>query len=150
MAWQYVGSATFGPDTDKVVVGQIEVPTYGGVQLKIAQSSAAPFQFGYCLLSFESTYGRELGTIRVWPRQQLTSYLLGAGMTVVDNTGFIVLEPRTWNLRWIRAGFSLSVDVLADLASDLPADRVRADGFSTGAGADLPLVPSGSFGRLSF
>ena len=150
MAWQYVGTATFGPDDDIVTVGPIEVPTYGGVQLKVAQNGSTPFRFGYCLLSYQSSYGLELGTIRVWPRQQLTSYLLGQGMTVVDNIGTIVLEPRTWNLRWVKAGFSLSVDVLADLATDLPADRYQADGFSTDAGAELYLQPAGTQGRLQF
>lgn len=150
MAWQYIGTATFGPDDDLVTVGSIEVPTYGGVQLKLAQVGSTPFQFGYCLLSYESSYGRELGTIRVWPRPQLTSYYLGAGLAVTDNQGAVVLEPRTWNLRWVKAGFSLSVDVLADLASDLPPDRVTADGFSTADGVELYLQPAGNAGRLRF
>ena len=150
MAWQYIGTANVGPDDDKVTVGPITVPTYAGVQLKLALTTPVPFQFGYCLLSFESSYGRELGTIRVWPRGELTSYYLGAGMTVVDNYGAIVVEPRSWNLRWVKAGFTLSFDVLADLATDLPPDRYTSDGFTTDAGTEIFLVPSGSSGRLQF
>lgn len=150
MAWQYIGNAIFGPDDSLLTVGSIEVPTYGGVQLKVLLNTPAPFQFGYCLLSYQSSYGRELGTIRVWPRGQLTSYYLGAGMTVVDNFGSIVLEPRTWNLRWVKAGFQLSVDVLADLPSDLPPDRYTVDGFSTDTGTELYLTPYGTIGRLGF
>lgn len=150
MAWQYIGSVTVSPNTEETVVGSITVPTFGGVPVKILQTSSAPFQFGYGLLSYRSTYGRELGTIRVWPRTDFTSYMLGQGLTVVDNSGVLVFEPRTWNLRWVRAGFALSIDFLADLATDLPPDRYQSDGFATGDGLELPLSPAGSQGRITF
>lgn len=150
MAWVYVGSATIGPDSGVVTVGAITVPTYGGVQLKVGNATQTPFPFGFCLLSYRSTYGLELGTIRVWPKPELVSYALGRGLTVDDNNGVIQVEPRTWNLRWVRAGFSLSFDVLADLASDLPADRVLPDGYATVSGGELSLTPAGGQGRLTF
>lgn len=149
MAWQSIGTVTVGPTTAEAVVGPIEVPTYGGVELKLRQTEPSPFRWGYGLLSFRSGNGYELGTIKVWPRTTFTAYKLGAGLGVVSNAGILVFEPRSFNLRWVMAGFSLSVQVLADLPSDLPADRVTADGFSF-ALESLPLVLSGSLGRLSF
>jgi hypothetical protein len=143
MAWQWIGSASIGPQSGQAVIGSLQVPRQGGLRLKITGGAGAPFQFGYCLLSFESTYGRELGTIRVWPRPELTAYHLGADLSPVDTFGRLVIEPRTWNTRWIRAGFSLTVGVLADLPSLMPDDRFLPDGLADDAGADLVLTPQG-------
>jgi hypothetical protein len=54
MAWTLVGSVTFGPNSERVTVGPVEVPTFGGLPIRVRQSAFTPFQFGYCLLSFES------------------------------------------------------------------------------------------------
>jgi hypothetical protein len=149
MAWQSIGSINVGPTTTEAVVGPIEVPTYGGVEVKLRQTSYTPFRWGFGLLSFRSDQGLELGTIKVWPRETFSNYKLGAGLGVVSNNGVLVFEPRSYNLRWVLAGFSLSLEVLADLATDLPSDRVLSDGFSNGAEL-IPLILSGSSGRLSF
>lgn len=150
MAWQLIGSVTVDPATTEAVVGPIEVPNFGGVEVKLRQTTATPFRWGYGLLSYRTGNGLELGTIKVWPRMEFSNYLLGAGLTVADNTGVLVFEPRTFNLRWVLAGFPLTVEVLADLASDLPSDRYLADGFATGSGAALPLTQSGSQGRIVY
>lgn len=143
MAWQWIGSASVGPETAKVVIGSLQVPRTGGLRVKVIGGAGTPFQFGYCLLSFESTYGRELGTIKVWPRPELTAYHLGATLSPVDSFGVLVIEPRTWNTRWARAGFSLTVGVLADLPSLMPDDRFLPDGLADDAGTDLLLSPDG-------
>lgn len=150
MAWQLIGSVTVSPTTTEATVGPIEVPTFGGVELKLRQVSPTPFRWGYGLLSYRTGNGLELGTIKVWPRLEFSNYLLGAGLTVSDNTGVLVFEPRAFNLRWVLAGFPLTIEVLADLASNLPSDRFRADGFAVGSGAEVPLTLSGSLGRLTF
>lgn len=150
MAWQSIGSVSISPTTTEATVGAIEVPTFGGVEVKVRQVGSTPFRWGYGLLSYRTVNGLELGTIKVWPRPEFSNYLLGAGLTVADNTGVLVFEPRVANLRWVLAGFSLTVEVLADLATDLPADRYRADGFAVGSGAALPLTLSGSQGRITF
>ena len=149
MAWQSIGTINVGPTSTEVVVGPIEVPTYGGVEIKLRQTSFTPFRWGYGLLSFRSDQGLELGTIKVWPREEFSHYKLGAVLGVVKNNGVLVFEPRSFNLRWILAGFSLSLQVLADIASDLPTDRYTAEGFSTGT-ESIRLILSGSLGRLSF
>lgn len=150
MAWQLIGSATITPNTVEAEVGPIEVPTFGGIQVKVRQVEPTPFKWGYGLLSYRSLYGLELGTVKVWPRLEFTNYLLGPGQSVADNIGVLVLEPRTWNLRWVKAGFPLTVEVLADLNSDLPLDRYLSDGFADSDGAPLLLTLAGSTGRLNF
>lgn len=150
MAWQLVGSATVTPDDAVVELGQIIVPSSGGVEIKLRQVEPTPFEWGFGLLSYRSSLGRELGTTQVWPRTEFTSYRLGTDLTVVDNTGVLIFEPRSYNLRWIKAGFPFVIEVLADLASDLDADSFLADGFTSATGQLLTLTLAGSQGRLTF
>jgi hypothetical protein len=150
MSWAVIGSASFSPGTEEQTVGSVTVPEAGGLAVKVRLASSVPFQFGYCLLSYRSAFGRELGTIRVWPREESTVYRLGDGLSVLDTSGDLVLEPRSWNLRWVEAGFPLSVQVLADVEVGLPVDRFLPDGFASPSGAPLPLTPSGSGGLLTF
>lgn len=150
MAWQSIGTVTISPTSDEAVVGPIEVPVFNGVEVRVRLLSGPyPFQFGYGLLSYRSSNGKELGTIKVWPRNEATDYLLGYGMTVQDTTGVLVFEPRTWSLRWVKAGFALVVEVLADLASDLPTDRYMTPGFTDGS-TELLFTQVGNLGQLFF
>ena len=151
MAWQRIGIVTISPTSDAVVVGPIEVPAFDGFEVRVRLLSGPyPFQFGYGLLSYRSSVGKELGTIKVWPRNEAEDYLLGKGMTCTDTTGVLVFEPRTWSLRWVKAGFSLVVEISADLASDqLPNDRYQAPGFISD-GAELVLAQVGTLGQLIF
>lgn len=150
MSWAVIGGASFSPGTTEVSVGSVTVPAFGGLAVKVRLTTPAPFQFGYCLLSYRSAFGRELGTIRVWPKAETTAYRLGEGLTVMDTNGELILEPRSWNLRWVEAGFPLSVQVLADVEAGLPVDRFRPDGFAAPDGTSLNLTPSGSGGLLTF
>jgi hypothetical protein len=150
MAWQRIGSVTVTPTSTEAVVGPIEVPTYGGVELKLRQTTTTPFNWGFGLLSYRSQNGLELGTIKVWPRTVFSNYLLGGGLRVDANYGELVFEPRSYNLRWVLAGFALTVEVLADLATDLPSDRYQADGFAVAGGTTLTLTQIGDLGRLVF
>lgn len=151
MAWAEVGTATFGPFDDEVVVGPAEVPPSGLLPVRLRLLSGPhPFQFGYCLLFYRSAFGRELGTIRVWPGNETDTYMLGTGSPALDPSGVLVLQPRAWNLRWIQAGFSLTVQLLADLAGVvLPADRFTSPGFESTAGT-VQVTRSGDLGRLTF
>jgi hypothetical protein len=150
MSWSLIGTASFSPSSEEVTVGPVTVPESGGVAVKVRLATPAPFQFGYCLLSYRSAFGRELGTIRVWPRAESTVYWLGEELNVLDASGVFVIEPRAWNLRWVEAGFPLSVQVLADVEAGLPVDRFAPDGFATASGDPLALSASGPGGLLTF
>lgn len=149
MAWQRIGIVTISPTSDAVVVGPIEVPAYDGFEVRVRLLSGPyPFQFGYGLLSYRSSLGKELGTIKVWPKNEPEDYVLGKGQICTDTTGVLVFEPRTWSLRWVKAGFSLVVEVLADLANDqLPFDRYQAPGFVFD-GSELLLFQSDGLAQL--
>lgn len=150
MPWRLVGEASFGPGSDTVIVGPVRVPRSGGLEVRVTGGQDAPFQFGYCVLGFESTYGHELGTVRVWPRPTVSGYLLGAGITVSDTVGHLFIRPRTWNLRWVEAGFPLSVRVLANEPSVWSFDIHTPNGYSNETGQELTVTPVGDLGSLTF
>lgn len=150
MPWRLVGEASFDPSTEAVTVGPVRVPRSGGLEVRVSGGQDAPFQFGYCVLGFESTYGHELGTVRVWPRPTVSGYVLGAGITVTDTVGHLFIRPRSWNLRWVQAGFPLSIRVMANEPSVWDFDNYTPNGYGTPDGRDLPLVPVGGLGSLTF
>jgi hypothetical protein len=142
-SWQWVGEVNASPTDTEIVVGNVVAPASGPLIVKCVQLVPTPFQFGYGLLSYESDHGRELGTIRVWPRTQFTSYAMGDGLNAADRSGRLVFEPRTWSLRWVKAGFPLSVAFLALQPTELPADRFLMPALD-GPDGILPLSPTGS------
>lgn len=151
MAWTRIGSITVRPESDEVVVGPIQVPPQGGVELMVRETSPGyGFRFAYGIVSFRSAQGRELGTAKCWTRPEWTSFRLGAGLTSVFPSGVLLFEPRSYNLRWIRAGYSWSLEFMADVATTLPPDRVTAPGFADASARGLQLVSAGTQGRILF
>ena len=151
MAWTRVGSVTVGPTSRAIRFGQLEVPPKGGVEMMVRQTSPDPgFKFGFGLLSFESSLGRELGTVRCWPVPVWTSFRLGEGLSSRSRSGSLVFEPRSYNLRWVKAGFPWTIEFMADIDVDMPADRYRAPGFVNAVDVILPLVKAGTQGRIQF
>ena len=151
MAWTSVGSVTVGPLSQSITFGQIEVPPQGGIEMQCRQTSADQgFKFAYGLLSFESALGRELGTVKCWPAPVWTSFRLGEGLSAIGRSGSLVFEPRSYNLAWVKAGFSWSIAFRADIGFDLPPDRNRVPGFVDAVDVILPLVRVGTQGRIQF
>jgi len=151
MAWRSVGSATLTATTERARVGSVTVPPQGGVELWVRQTSGGPnFKLGYCLLYLENSWGRELGTIKVWPKVSGEAYRLGTGLSSLVGGGLIWLEPRSYNLRWIKVLGSVSLEVFADEPGTLPQDRFRSPGFVTASDFGLALIGVGSSGRLRF
>ena len=151
MAWTRVGSVTVGPASQAITFGQIEVPPQGGIEMQCRQTSVDHgFKFAYGLLSFESVLGRELGTVKCWPVPEWTAFRLGEGLSSLSRAGSLVFEPRSYNLRWVKAGFPWSIEFMADIGFDLPADRNRVPGFVDAVDVLLPLVKVGTQGRIQF
>lgn len=151
MTWRAVGSITVGPAAGAQVVGLVTVPPMGGVEVRVKQTTPSPgFRFAYGLLSFQSVFGRELGTIKVWPDPVATDYRLGAGMSAAARTGTLVFDARSFNLKWVMAGYPLGVAFEVDEPSDLPVDRYQATGFEDAAKRPLRLVGVGQQGRIQF
>jgi hypothetical protein len=151
MAWTRIGEVTVRPETDEVVVGVIDVPPEGGVELMVRQTSPVQgFRFAYGIVSYRSTRGRELGSVKAWAGPDWEAFRLGENLSALDRSGVLLFRPRSINLRWVRAGFSWSLEFMADIGADLPADRHQAPGFEDPVNRILPLVRVGTQGRLQF
>jgi hypothetical protein len=151
MAWQRVGSVSVGPVSKQVTVGSLSVPPQGGVELMVRETSPEqPFEFAFGLVSFRSQFGRELGTIKCWGNRDWTAYKLGAGLSAQARSGELIFEPRSYNLRWVQAGFPWSLEFMADLEGDLPADRYQSIAFVNAQDRTLPVVRVGTQGRIQF
>lgn len=150
MAWQLIGAASVTATSRRVVVGPIEAPALGPLRLKVSAPVSVPQPHGRGLLAFESSHGRELGAVRVWPRPVPSCHLLGEGLEVRDPSGVLVFDPQGWNRRWLLAGFVLTVLVLADLPRPEWGETVPAPGLASPEGADLFLSPAGPAGRITF
>lgn len=151
MAWRVVGSVTVRPTDDEVVIGMIEVPPTGGLEVRVRQTSPAQgFRFAYGLVSFVSPVGRELGKVKVWADAGWTDYRLGGDLTATSRWGNLTFEPRHYNLRWIKAGFPWTLEFAVDEFKDLPTDRHTTPGFEDISTRVLQLVRVGSQGRIRF
>jgi hypothetical protein len=150
MAWQSVGSVNIGPADSRVVVGPIEVPPDGGVELMVRQTTASPgFKFAYGIAAFESQGVRPLGSVRFWAGPTWESFRLGSGLSSPNRIGSLVIEPRSYNLAWAKNGYRWGLEFRADQFTELPQDREVGE-FETEADRLLRLVKIGTQGRLQF
>jgi hypothetical protein len=151
MAWTKIGSVTVAPESDEVVVGPIDVPPQGGIELMVRQTSPeVGFRFAYGLVSFRSVLGRELGTVKVWARHEWSAFMLGEGLSSLYRSGALLFEPRSYNLKWIKAGYPWSLEFMADIGTKLPGDRIQAPGFVDPVVRSLQFVQVGQQGRIKF
>jgi hypothetical protein len=151
MAWTRIGAITVRPESDEVVVGAIEVPPQGGIELMVRQTSPdAGFRFAYGLVSFRSVLGKELGTVKVWAGPEWWAFKLGEGLSSLYRSGSLLFEARGYNLRWIKAGFPWSLEFMADIGTKLPGDRIQSPGFVDPGSRLLQLVQVGTQGRIRF
>jgi hypothetical protein len=151
MAWTSVGSVTVGPTSGLVVVGPLEVPLQGGVELCVRQTTPSPgFRFGYGIASFVNSEGRPLGSTKFWASDVWESFRLGEGLSTSTGIGSLVIEPRSWNLRWVKAGWPWGLEFKADSPTALPNDRYQAPGLVTATDRLLRLVRVGTQARVRF
>jgi hypothetical protein len=143
MAWQSVGSVAVGPNDLRVTVGAVTLAA-GADTLWVRcvqQGGQSPWPYGFGLLSWQTTEGRELGTAKVFGHLEGEVFRLGVGLSPVERGGVLVLEPRSYNLRWLRVsgeiwrlGFYVQSGTTAGGVSGF------AGGFVTTAGAGLELA----------
>ena len=152
MVWQLVGSVTVGPTDKEVTIGPIEVPPQDGVEVWVQQTSPPScWNYGYGLLWAENTYGRFIGTIKVYGKPEGEAYRLGDGLSSSLGSGMLKFSPRSWNLRWLRASNERwSLSFYYDSPDTLPQDRYRSPGFQRRDGFAIPVIAVGSAGRLLF
>ncbi len=98
-----VGSISVGPTDREVEVGFFSLEEdddtlYVDVQ---QMSPNQVWNYSYGLLWWESAFGRELGTEKVYGHQVGETYKLGIGRSPRSRSGRIMFAPRAFNRRWI-------------------------------------------------
>jgi hypothetical protein len=143
MAWQSLGSITVGPNDLAVQIGTVDLAA-GADTLWVRatqQGGQSPWPYGFGLLSWRTTEGRELGTAKVFGHLEGETYRLGAGLPPVERRGVLWFEPRSYNLQWLKVsgqqwtlGFEQQSGTTAGGAGGVTG------AFATPAGLGLQLI----------
>lgn len=150
MSWSLVGVAALGASSGEVVVGRCVADLVGG-QLPLLVSTVSPADpgpLGFAVVSFVSDASvRSLPSARYYPQREPSICYLGPGLDATV-AGSIRVKPRSYNARWLAAGFPASawfvrVDAMAPTGSLLPRFTPRAivldgDEFVPAGGAADP------------
>ena len=107
MTWNFVGEHTFTPDGAEVNIGEFNLSegqdTIWARVTQLNEPGDWPFSFG--ILSWRSSEGNELGSIKIFPTQFGEVFRLTCGRAPLVGAGSIWFEPRGYNLQWIKAGY---------------------------------------------
>lgn len=105
--WSTVGEHTFKPDDSLVVVGSFSMgqgdDTIWVRMTQLNGQQNSPWSYG--ILSWRTTAGYELGSVKAYGQTQSEVFRLGVGRTPSVLPGSITFEPRGFNLGWIRSGY---------------------------------------------
>jgi hypothetical protein len=139
-----VGSVTVTAGTDEVPVGAMSLAA-GDDTLWVRatqQGGESPWPWGYGLLAYVTTEGRELGTAKVFGHHEGEVFRLGVGLPPVERSGQLVFRPRAYSLAWLKAGnqsWSLAFEARSGTGGGGGVSGF-AGGFVTTAGAGLELA----------
>jgi len=107
----------------------------------IPSDDSCTFPYSYGLLTWVSSEGRELGTVKAFGHCESEVYKLGVGRAPLQRSGRLLFDARGYNLQWIDRGnpWTLEFQALSGRGSegalpDLPALGTRA---TLGVLADL-------------
>ena len=145
MAFASVGSITVGPTDREVTVGALTLPS-GDDTLwvrVVQQGGESPWPYGFGLLYWESSEGRELGTAKVFGHVEGEVFRLGVGLSPVERGGVLKFEPRAYNLGWLKASgtfWSLAFEVQTGVGAPVGGVGTFAGGFVSTAGTGLELA----------
>ena len=144
--WQPVGYRTFQPDDLTEVVGPYELAEgQDTLWVRITQINGqtnSPWSYG--ILSWRSSEGYELGSVKAYGETRSEVFRLGIGRAPSVRTGSITYDPRGFNLAWIREGFDWTLQFEASSGSSSSGGGLRAgaviNSFVDPANSGLSLV----------
>jgi len=152
MPWQLVGLVGLVAASDEVVVGRVAADLIGG-SLPLLVSTLFPSDprpLGFGVVAFVGDDGvRSLPAGRYYPQREPQLVPLGPGYEATV-AGAIRIRPRSYNRRWLEAGYPAAawfvrVDAMAAVGATVP--RFTPAGVVLGTDE---FVPAGSSGDADF
>lgn len=106
VGWQTIGELTFTPDDLTTVVGDFSLDAdQDTIWIKVTSlSPPTPWPWSYGILSWQTSAGNELGSVKAYSEQLGEVFRLGVGLPPSQRSGRITFEPRSYNLAWIKQG----------------------------------------------
>ena len=103
MSWSSVGSVEVGPQDREVLVGSFSMEEGDDtLWFRVTQTSPKDvWNYSYGLLTWRTSFGKELGTVKVYGDKDSEVFRLGIGLPPLDRTGSVFFQARSYNRRWI-------------------------------------------------
>ena len=104
--WQTIGELTFTPDDLTTVVGDFTMDAdQDTIWIRVTSlTSPSPWPWSYGILSWRTSQGNELGSVKAYSEQVGEVFRLGVGLPPSERSGSITFEPRSYNLAWVKQG----------------------------------------------
>ena len=143
VGYQNIGTLTFTPGDLTTVVGDFSIDSdHDTIWVRItSEQPPTPWPWSYGILGWQTAQGFELGSIKCYGEQTGEVFRLGVGRPPLLRAGRLILDPRSFNLAWIRAGtpWTLRFDAASGQSGSGSSDgdsgsRIRA---TLGVLADL-------------
>ncbi len=101
--FEAVGTVEVGPQDLEVLVGSFTLQEDDDtIWFKVVQTTPADvWTYSYGLLTWRTSEGQELGTVKVHGHTNGEVVSLGVGLPPLQRSGDVFFTPRAWNRRWI-------------------------------------------------
>jgi len=146
LGWQDLGNKTVTPDSTDLVVGGFslaEGDTHIWIRMR-SLSAPDPWPWSYGILSWKTSEGYELGSVKAYSETESEVFRIGNGLPPVERTGVITFEPRSFNLAWVKRGNPWTLNFQAQSGAlqspGLGGAAVSNSFVSADGGAGLRLV----------
>ena len=105
--WTTVGTKTFEPNDLQTVIGPFVMDQDADtLWVRITQLNGIPNSpWSYGILSWKSSSGFELGSVKAYGETESEVFRLGIGRPPSERSGQLTFEPRGFNLGWIKNGY---------------------------------------------
>ena len=111
MPFSPLGEITVQANDTRVVVGSFSIEQGDDtIWVDVQQTTpSGPWPWSYGILSWQTEFGLELGSIKAYTANAGEVFRLGVGRAPRSRTGSIVYEPRSFNLAWVQKGYPLTL-----------------------------------------
>lgn len=105
MSYTEIGSISVGPEDSNVLVGPFLLGEDDDtLWVKVTQTNTAncpTWNYSFGLLTWVTSQGKELGTVKVYGNCDGEVYRLSTGLKPSERYGDLIFTPRSYNRRWI-------------------------------------------------